>query len=475
MRFQVLSHAGLSVQAAGKQLISDPWLVGTCFWRSWWNYPPVSEELVASLKPDWIYLTHVHWDHFQGPSLRRFPKDTQILLPYERSPRVRADLEAMGYKNIRELTHGKTITLAPGFNVTSYQFSSPYGDSALVVEADGATLLNANDTKFVGGPLKQILKRHGPIDFAFRSHSSANDRVCLHYTDTDQTDAERFYEDPELYITNFVNFMKKVKPRYAIPFASNHCHLHRDVYPLNSYVMNPSLVKDYVDKNDPLPTGTKLQLMVSGDSWDSEKGFDISEHTYFTDRDAHVERLLEENTEVLEKYYAKEDRTTVKLKDFERFFGKFNNGIPGFFKKKLKDKPIIFRAVNSNSRFCVEVDVYNDTIREIEESSIGQDAIIYEAPTIVMKSALVLNMFSHAGISKRVNYYCRKQDEPTLRMYTRMLECWEYDVLPLSKLFSMRTVRSYWPRWRELLFYAQAAMMMMRGKTARDVEQKFLS
>jgi glyoxylase-like metal-dependent hydrolase (beta-lactamase superfamily II) len=23
-------------------------------------------ELVASLQPDFIYLTHIHWDHFQG-------------------------------------------------------------------------------------------------------------------------------------------------------------------------------------------------------------------------------------------------------------------------------------------------------------------------------------------------------------------------------------------------------------------------
>ena len=47
--------------------------------------------------------------------------------------------------------------------------------------------------------------------------------------------------------------MEKVQPRYAIPFASNHCHLHKDVYPLNGYVMTPVLVKDYVDSNDVFP------------------------------------------------------------------------------------------------------------------------------------------------------------------------------------------------------------------------------
>src|SRR5690606_433537 len=68
MEFTVLSHAGLSVSGAGTTLLCDPWLVGSCYWRSWWNYPPPSEELVASLRPDVISLSHIHWDHFHGVS-----------------------------------------------------------------------------------------------------------------------------------------------------------------------------------------------------------------------------------------------------------------------------------------------------------------------------------------------------------------------------------------------------------------------
>ena len=72
MFFQILSHAGLRVVAGGRELVCDPWLVGSTYWRSWWNYPPVPRDLVDSLKPDFIYLTHLHWDHFQSASLRRF-------------------------------------------------------------------------------------------------------------------------------------------------------------------------------------------------------------------------------------------------------------------------------------------------------------------------------------------------------------------------------------------------------------------
>jgi hypothetical protein len=81
MKSQVLSHAGLAVTSAGRTLVTDPWIIGSCYWRSWWNYPPVTPQLVRSLKPDFIYVTHIHWDHFQGPSLRKFDKRSRSTCP----------------------------------------------------------------------------------------------------------------------------------------------------------------------------------------------------------------------------------------------------------------------------------------------------------------------------------------------------------------------------------------------------------
>ena len=146
MHFRTLSHACLEIGSNGKILLTDPWLVGSCYWRSWWNYPPVADEIVDQLLPDAIYISHIHWDHFHGPSLRRFPKDTLIIIPYERSTRISRDLAQMRFTNVVELAHGKSLDVGGGIRVTSYQFS-PWGDSAVVIEADGITLLNANDAK----------------------------------------------------------------------------------------------------------------------------------------------------------------------------------------------------------------------------------------------------------------------------------------------------------------------------------------
>ena len=82
MKFTILSHAGISIEHNGVHLITDPWLVGSCYWRSWWNFPEAQPEILSKIQPDYIYLTHLHWDHFHGPSLQKFfDPGTKIIVP----------------------------------------------------------------------------------------------------------------------------------------------------------------------------------------------------------------------------------------------------------------------------------------------------------------------------------------------------------------------------------------------------------
>src|SRR5207247_890353 len=108
-------------------------------------------------------------DRFHGPSLRRFPRETPILIPRSGCDRLRRDLAAMGFTRIRELSHGRSVVLARGFTLTAYQVH-PFTESAVVVECEDTVLFNANDAKLLGAPLAQILKRHPRMDFLFRAH-----------------------------------------------------------------------------------------------------------------------------------------------------------------------------------------------------------------------------------------------------------------------------------------------------------------
>ena len=139
----------------------------------------------------------------------------------------------------------------------------------MVIESPEVKILNANDCKIAGASLEQIKNSHGVFDFALRSHSSANDRICYKIDGSDS-----IYDDPKHYTRAFKLFMDNVKPKYAIPFASNHCHLHKDVFSFNDFINDPYKLKKEIDYLGGL-NKSEIKIMVSGDSWSRDKGFSI--------------------------------------------------------------------------------------------------------------------------------------------------------------------------------------------------------
>ena len=463
MRFQILSHAGLLVEGSGVSLVSDPWLVGATYWRSWWNYPPVSRELVASLRPDYIYVTHVHWDHFQGPSLRKFPKSTPILVPRGHYDRMRRDLEAMGFTTVRELRHGETVDLAPGFRLTSYQFNV-FLDSAVVIECDGTTVLNSNDAKFMGPPLHQIFTRHPQIDFVLRSHSSANSRLCYEIVDAPLAPLD----DATRYLNSFAAFAQASGARYAIPFASNHCFLHRETYGFNDTVQTPRMVEDFFRSRG--ITRPEVKTMVSGDRWSSEEGFQISplSSDYFDHRAERIERYRLEKAEVLEKFYAREARATLPLIEVQTYFSNLFAALPAPVRFLFRGHPIVYVLSAGDRQFLFEVDVYARRVRAIVESERGRTPLLeIHTSALVFRQCMALGLFSHLPISKRVRYRVTTATKRHMHFYNLLFNLFEYELLPLRRLASARFLTTWSSRWRELLLYSRIGVDVALGRGVR--------
>lgn len=474
MYFQILSHAGLRIVAGGKELLCDPWLLGSAYWRSWWNYPPVPAELITSLRPDYIYLTHLHWDHFHAVSLRRFSPDIQILVPYDRYGRIMRDLGHIGMRNVRELGHGERVELGPGFALTSYHFGPFITDSAPLIEAEGVTLWNANDAKFAGPPLKQILKRHPQIDFCLRSHSSANPRACYHEIGPGKT--KPVLEDNERYSRTFSLFMAAVKPRFAIPFASNNCLLHDDVFHLNSLVQTPRIVADHFDRfADERRLSTKLRIMNPGDIWDSEQGFAVQENDWFEDRQGKLDEYRLRVAGTLERQARKEARTSVSLRTLERYFSKLARDIPSAFTLKMRGREVLLIAKSGTTRSGFAVDLHGGKVRDVQPATFGEFDMRIEFPSVVLRQALAMNMFGHAGISKRVNYYATDAAMPKLKWFVALLELAESEIFPLRSNINWRTFRALRPRWREGLLYARVLVDLARGNELLEVEERYLA
>jgi len=471
MEFQTLSHAGLRVEAGGVELVCDPWLLGSVYWRSWWNYPPVPKSLVQSLKPDFIYLTHLHWDHFQADSLKLFPADTPILVPYDRYERMTRDLKAVGRTNVREVRHGERVVLGPQLAITSFHFSPIITDSAVVIEAGDQVLFNANDAKLAGLPLQQVIKRFPKVDFCFRSHSSANPRACYHVTDAPDEELD----DNEHYLRAFALFMARVKPRYAIPFASNSCLLHDDVYAMNALVQTPLAVRDHFGRfREERGLATEVQIMTPGDRWNSETGFHLQNGDWFERRDERVAEYRERVQPTMAKQAALEARVSVPFKQVERFFADLSKKIPGVMMRPLKGSEVLLVSRSAKATQGFAVDLAAGTVREVAEPEFDAFDKRVEFPALILRQAVAMNMFGHAGISKRVHFHATAAAMPALKRFVTLTELAEAEIFPLRSHFSLRAIKALLPRWREGVLYAQVAADIARGRDLPSIEEHHL-
>ncbi|WP_437820340.1 MBL fold metallo-hydrolase [Sorangium sp. So ce1078] len=459
MHFETLSHAALHVRSAGVSLVTDPWLVGSTYWRSWWNYPPPREDVVDALRPDFIYLTHIHWDHFQGPSLRKLGKGTPVIIPRGPHERMKRDLLDMGFKNIIELSHGETFRLGRDFAATSYHFG-PFLDSALVVEAEGVTLFNANDAKLMGAPLEQVLARHPRVDFVFRSHSSANDRLCYDVVDAAGAPADNI----EGYVSGFAKFVKRTGARYAVPFASNHCYLHKDVFALNSTIQTPRMVEDHFREHG--ITSPALKVMLPGDSWSTDAGFSVSAEAArcFDDRETMLERYRDEKKHKLEKFYALEARTRITKEELERYFSRLSSVIPAAGRRLFRGRPITY-VLQGAERYVFEVDLDRGTVEQRREPrQTAEGPLEIHTSAFILRQCMALDLFCHLPISKRVRYRVSKKTKRYIQILNYLFNLVEYEWLPLDRSLRRETARQLAPRWREGLLMARVLKDVALGR-----------
>ena len=467
--FKVLSHASCQVTHNSHKLLFDPWLIGSCYWRSWWNFPPVEKQTYINLNPSAIYITHFHWDHWHGPTLKKlFSKDTLIITHDEPNKRSFIDLNKIGFKNIKLLRHGESFDVGE-IRITPYQFGLFLNDSAVVVQTPDFKLLNANDCKIAGTALRHVIDKHGPFDFALRSHSSANDRVCYSV----KNKPEFVNDNPIHYARSFKLFMDAVKPKYAVPFASNHVHLHKDVFNSNSVVNDPFKLKQTLEDLGGLESS--LKIMLTGDSWCSVNGFEILKRNlfYFKNKNQSLKDYLNSKQEILDKYYLLESNTKINSRVISEF-EKQLNCIPKLFRGKYKNLEYCLHLYSDARDYFFKVKPYICKIKEIDKPDDSLSSI--KIPIKVFKDSVFLNMFHHSSISKRNNYIMRNEDD--LKAYSAFqtkLELVELGVFPLKMTYIYRLLKSYSLRWREIIVYFKAFFLIQKGVPIYDAEEEILS
>ena len=64
MKIRYLKSACVSVETNNVKILMDPWLVDGEYYGSWYHYPKLEYDKEFFDNFDYIYVSHIHPDHF---------------------------------------------------------------------------------------------------------------------------------------------------------------------------------------------------------------------------------------------------------------------------------------------------------------------------------------------------------------------------------------------------------------------------
>ena len=105
MQVTSIGHAGFHVRTGAGSVLCDPW-VNPAYFASWFPFPDnTALDWDALGACDFLYVSHLHKDHFDPELLRaHVNKDATVLLPDYPVPDLRRELEALGFHDFLETT-----------------------------------------------------------------------------------------------------------------------------------------------------------------------------------------------------------------------------------------------------------------------------------------------------------------------------------------------------------------------------------
>ena len=233
MRITGLGHASFFIETTGGTILTDPW-VNPAYFGSWFPFPDNSQlDWDRFGKADYLFVSHLHHDHFDPEHLRRYvAKSATVLLPAFPTSELEDALREIGFSNFVQPASGDVVQL-DGLEVMIESLISPtdgpIGDSSLWVRDADHTVLNQNDAR----PTELSLFRElGPVDAYLVQFSGAIWFPMVYELPKrakqalGQTKRERQFDRTLRYID-------ELGARFVFPSAGPPCFLDEELWGFN--------------------------------------------------------------------------------------------------------------------------------------------------------------------------------------------------------------------------------------------------
>ena len=242
MKITYITHACLLIEIQGKKILTDPWLVGSCWGGAHWHYPPPKRTPESFTDIDFLYFSHAHEDHFHMESINRLPdeiKNTKVIISDFDKPYFERAIRAVGFTDVKVMQHDESTTLMPGVTLDMIRNDKGDDDSSIVLKGDGSTvfcqtdnLMSVNEAERLGRKYDvDVLFTINTLTGMFPGFFDFSEEVMMELSKKKIDSSARYS----------INVAKALNPKTIVPYASDMCYLG-ELYFANDL--------HYADKNE---------------------------------------------------------------------------------------------------------------------------------------------------------------------------------------------------------------------------------
>lgn len=278
MRITYLGHAGFCVETDEMVLIMDPWLSAEgAFDSAWFQFPRnhhlarfVQTKLEDRTRERFIYISHIHGDHFDKPFLSRAATaQATFVIPQFRQPAFQEAISMFPSRNV-VVCHDEEDFIVPGGSLTMLVDDHEFNrDSALLLRIDGHSMLNLNDCKIHD----RAANIEGVDVFTCQFSGATWHPTCYDYP------PERYEQIAQQKMTQkfeaVARTIEALQPSFFLPAAGPPCFLdpslaHINFEPVNIFPRATEFLDFFAERHG--SSKVKCVALDPGDSLDAAAG-----------------------------------------------------------------------------------------------------------------------------------------------------------------------------------------------------------
>jgi UDP-MurNAc hydroxylase len=307
MKIEFIANASVLVRFRdGRTVLVDPWLSDGIYYGSWYNFPPVRPEAIArycGVKPDYIYISHLHPDHMDQVTLASYPTRTPVIIGALGHDHLRRAIAGIGFTDIRELPldrvadfDGVSVCIISSFEGTGdgYIDQTAYvlDTSLWLRETDGRQVFHAVDNPMKPADGERLKRTFGSPDLAFLPYSGASLYPYPHAFPSYDAATKAQHRDrvkaSRLHL--FCSLANTLRPRVAVPCAGSYIMGGRIAhYSEYLHQATPDEIQTAWERSG--PSGVVLRHLATGDVIDCDTGDVVENSDALFRRYTHEQRL----------------------------------------------------------------------------------------------------------------------------------------------------------------------------------------